>query len=180
MRRVFSRLKAFIRYEDLIDVPELDVSQDEPIIIQPTDTALPYVGHEGEEVVVADDGSAIVIKKKRKDLVCFYPGTPPNNQLVLQFVFPVRVKFQAGLATSYAEVGTAPASSDQTFSFQKNGVEFATLLFSTGSTTGAWTMASNTIFEKGDILKVVGPASVDAAIANLSFTLDGVRRLKGN
>lgn len=180
MRRGSTKLKSFIRYADLIDVPELDVNADPVIIIQPTESAIPYAGHEGEEVIVADGGEYIILQKKRKDIVCFYPGTPPNSQLILQFVFPERVKFIADLATSYASVGTAAGTSSQEFSFQKNAVEFATLTFGVAATTGTWAMASDTIFEKGDILKIVGPASVDAAIADLSFTLDGVKRVKGN
>ena len=169
-RSIGQKLKVYVAMSDLSDASGITPGDD---------PSIPYEGNEGEEVVVSDDGTQIEFKEKVFDVVCFYPGTPSNSAVILQFTFPKRVRFAAGLSTSQATVGTAAGTSSQEFSIQKNGSEIATCTFGVGATSGTYAMASNQTYEIGDIIKIVAPASVDAAIADISFTLDGVKKLTG-
>ena len=87
-RQLFDRIKNLVRFSDLIDAPFIPSGED---------PSYPYAGHEGEMVVIADDGSSITFDSKKFDITCFFPGTIPNGQLVLQFPFTRRVYFYEGL-----------------------------------------------------------------------------------
>jgi len=165
---LFERLKTIVRFADIIDTPIAASGEADPDV--------PYQGHEGELVVIADDGLTMTFDKRKYDVVCFYPGTIPNGQLVLRFPFGRKVEFPAGLTGSEASLGTA-ATGETILSFKKNGVEFATCTFEAAGTTGTFSCASDVTFNAGDVLTVHGPESGDATAADLGFTLDGEKKV---
>jgi hypothetical protein len=71
---------------------------------------------------------------------------------------------------SKASAGTA-ATADTTFTIKKNGSSVGTILFSAAGTTGAFTIASPVSIAIDDIITIVGPASADATLADISITL---------
>jgi len=175
MRRALGqKLRSILSFNDLEDAPDFD-----PIVIEPpANPDVPYEGHEGELVVIADDGSSITFDKPKYDIICFFEGVIPNGQLILRFPFSRRVYFPAGMTDSVASLGVA-ATAETVLSLKKDLVEFATITFAAAGTVGTVTSPSNTTFEKGDVLTIHGPGSADATAADLGFTLNGERRLTG-
>jgi hypothetical protein len=84
------------------------------------------------------------------------------------------VVFPASAPNSEA-VALVAATGSTTYTFSHNGSSFATCAFSASGTTGAFTQASAQTFAPGDILEVSGPATADATLANVGFTLQGYR-----
>ena len=48
------------------------------------------------------------------------------------------------------------------------------MLFATSATTAAFTMGSATVFNAGDVLTITAPATPDATLANLAWTIMGI------
>lgn len=104
----------------------------------------------------------------------FYPGLSSNNDILSFIVFMNTVEYTAGLAGSYVKALIA-ATGTVTYSMRKNDIQFGTFTFSAGSAIGSFTMASDTLFNAGDTLKVVAPASADATLAGISLNLKGTK-----
>lgn len=107
------------------------------------------------------------------DVAPFFPGVPANAQIVYRIKVSRAMKFPAGAALSTATAGTA-ATASTTFSIQKNGVTFATVNFPS-TATGAYTQAADANFVAGDILEFLGPATADATLADIGFSLAGFK-----
>jgi len=101
-----------------------------------------------------------------------WPGPPPASQLVERYIFATPVTFPAGLAGSYAGAGTA-ATAAASFPIAKNGSAVGSMAFAAGAAAASFTMASATAFGAGDVLTIVAPATPDASLANLAWTLTG-------
>lgn len=104
----------------------------------------------------------------------FVPGVGANAQVCAYLALTVGVKFPAGAAGSYANAKTA-ATASTVYTFSKNGSAFATATFAISGVIATWTQASDATFAAGDILELDGPATADASLANIGFTLAGVR-----
>jgi len=81
--------------------------------------------------------------------------------------------FPAGLTGSYGTAGTA-ATAAASFAVAKNGTGVGTMAFAAGATIATFTMGTATTFASGDVLTIIAPASPDATLANLAWTLTGV------
>jgi Putative phage tail protein len=101
-----------------------------------------------------------------------YTGATTANLVVQRYVFAGAVTFPAGLAGSQGTAGVA-ASASTTYEIRKNGTNVGTMAFAASATMATFAMPSATIFMAGDILTVVAPASPDATLANLAWTLVG-------
>jgi hypothetical protein len=101
-----------------------------------------------------------------------YTGPTTTNLVVQRYVFAGTVMFPAGLTGSQGTAGVA-ATATTSYSIKKNGANVGTMVFAAGATTATFSMASATTFMAGDILTVVAPASPDATLANLAWTLVG-------
>jgi hypothetical protein len=109
------------------------------------------------------------------DLAFFIPGTTVNSQLLLQYIFDRRVTFLANLAGSKYVNGTNPTST-ATITFKKNGSLIGATSTASISTGGAATFTVDAVtFDAGDKLTVLAQASADTTLADISFTLKGVR-----
>ena len=117
---------------------------------------------------VAGSGKASVVTT----VTGSYTGPPTANLVVQRYVFAVTVMFAAGLTGSQGTAGVA-ATAATTYSIRKNGSNTGTMAFAAGATTATFTMASATTFMAGDVLTIVAPASPDATLANLAWTLVG-------
>ena len=87
-------------------------------------------------------------------------------------MFAGTVSFPIGLISSQGTAGVA-ATAITTYSIRKNGSNVGTIVFAAGATTATFMMASATTFMAGDVLTMVAPASPDATLANLAWTLVG-------
>jgi hypothetical protein len=100
------------------------------------------------------------------------PGSPAASQIVERYIFATAVNFSAGLGGSYGMAGAA-ATAAATFSIAKNGTAIGTMAFAAGATSATFTMSSATTFAAGDVLTIAAPATPDATLANLAWTLAG-------
>lgn len=92
------------------------------------------------------------------------------SEVAAMHVFTDAVTFPANFAGSRASVGVNPAATF-VLSVQKNGTEVGTISVSTaGVVTFATSGAAAVAFAAGDVLRVVGPATVGTA-ANFAVTL---------
>jgi hypothetical protein len=102
----------------------------------------------------------------------FYPGTPTASALILYLPFAVAVTLPANLAGSYVKSKTAATASTD-FDVQKNGSSVGTITFAasgsaaTFSTTGGAAVS----FAAGDVLSIIGPATPDATLSDIGFSL---------
>jgi hypothetical protein len=101
-----------------------------------------------------------------------YAGPTTANLVVQRYVFAGTVMFPAGLTGSQGTAGVA-ATATTTYSIKKNGTNVGTMVFAAGAVIATFSMPSATTFMAGDILTVVAPASPDATLANLAWTLVG-------
>jgi hypothetical protein len=78
-------------------------------------------------------------------------------------------------ASCYSSSGIAAAAST-TFTIADNGVTIGTVVFGASGSTGTVTITGSPYtLAIGHVLTVTGPASADATLANISFTLGGTR-----
>jgi hypothetical protein len=101
-----------------------------------------------------------------------WAGSPGASQVIERYIFATPVTFPAGLAGSYGTAGIA-ATASASFAIQKNGATIGTMAFAASATSASFTMAGATSFAGGDVLTILAPASPDATLANLAWTLAG-------
>lgn len=92
------------------------------------------------------------------------------NQIVLT-VSAVRV-FTLALTGSTCSADVA-ATAQTDFLVKVNGTTKATLRFAASGTTCSVVSPSSTVITSGDIVKIIAPASPDATLAGVAFTLKG-------
>ncbi|WP_337875605.1 hypothetical protein [Elioraea sp.] len=137
-----------------------------------------YIGTAGElrslertwfaiEVVETEDAA-----DPPADHSAFKPGQPGASEALLRVPVARRTRFAAGLAGSHGSAGTAAANQTD-FDVQRNGTSFATMRFAASASTAVFIAASEIVLEPGDVLSVVAPASPDATLADVGFTLAG-------
>jgi hypothetical protein len=102
-----------------------------------------------------------------------FVGVPTASVVLMRYPFPRTVVFPSGLTNSQGVAGTA-STGTATFNINKNGSNVGTMVF-TASAVATFTMGSTTTFNAGDILTVVAPASPDATLADIGFSLTGTR-----
>jgi hypothetical protein len=133
--------------------------------VRDEDSLLVYTG--SAWTVLAGAGQAY-------DVGSFIETAPTASQVVLRHVFARSVVFAAGLAPSQGKAEVA-ATAQTDFDIQKAGSSVGTMRFAASGTSASFIMASQQTFAAGDILKVVAPATPDATLANITFTLTGTR-----
>lgn len=106
------------------------------------------------------------------DIQIFFPGLQSvASQLLARLIFTRAVIFPANMLGGSASAAVA-ANAETIFTLNINGVEFGTITFAIGGTTGTIVSTVQT-FAVGDILTVVGPVTPDIALANISISLLG-------
>lgn len=98
---------------------------------------------------------------------------PQSAEQVAKWVAPVGgATFYAGLTDSRADADVA-ATASAVFSIRKNGVQFATITFAIGATTGTFACAADTAFAVGDVLTIFAPSPRDATLSGVAGTIVG-------
>jgi Protein of unknown function (DUF2793) len=108
------------------------------------------------------------------DVGAFSEAAPTASQIMLRHVFARQVIFPSGLSPSQGVAGTA-ATGSTVFDIQKNGSSAGSMTFAASGTTATFAMSTQTTFAAGDKLTVVAPATPDATLAKIAFTLAGTR-----
>ena len=111
---------------------------------------------------------AIFITAVPYDLAAYYAGAPTASVVILQFV--ANRAYEMGTAhRGYAAIA-ATAQTD--FVLAVNGVAKATLRFAAAAQT-ITVIGAGAAIAAGDIVTVTAPASPDATLADVSFTIAG-------
>ena len=108
------------------------------------------------------------------DVGAFFPNQPGASAKVLKHVFTRSVQFPSGLTGSAAKAGTA-ATAQTDFDIQKNGSSVGTMRFAAAATTATFIFSSAQTFNATDFIDIVAPATPDATLADIAFTLKGTR-----
>lgn len=117
------------------------------------------------------NGSAWVCSKLPYDIAAYFVGKPTASLVIAQLPFARTASFNANLAGSYAK-STVAATASTTFSIQKNGSQIGTMVFAAGQSTATFTLPTGQeTIAVGDIITIVGPATPDSTLANISFCL---------
>lgn len=101
-------------------------------------------------------------------------GVPAASTVIIRYPFPRTVAFPSSLTNSRG-VAAVAATAQTDFDILKNGSSFGTMRFAAAGTTASFISASGSTFAAGDILTVVAPASPDATLADVGFSLAGTR-----
>jgi hypothetical protein len=118
--------------------------------------------------------SDVLTSAARKFLTAFQSGAPGNSAVELTFVAPVDMTFKAGLADSAAEAGTG-ATAEAVFEIATDGgAAWGTITFAIAGTTGVFAAAADEEVSAGSIVTITAPASADATLADIAFTLVGM------
>jgi len=97
-------------------------------------------------------------------------GGPTASQVLIYHPFPVAVNLPVNATTSVCKVRNA-ATAQTDFDLQKNGVSIGTIRFAAAGTTATYVGVGATAFAAADDIRVIAPASPDATLANLGFSL---------
>lgn len=101
-------------------------------------------------------------------------GQPSGGSVVLSmFVFTEAVNFAVNWGGSYGKVLTNPTST-QTWTINKNGSSVGSIGISTSGVV-TFTSSGTISFAAGDLLTVVGSASIDATLSGVVINFQGIR-----
>lgn len=103
-------------------------------------------------------------------LVTQYNGTIPTSTDVFRMVIPTTILCPIGLVGSYGVSVTVPTA-NTVFPITKNGVSIGSLQFNAGLTTVTATFPASITFVAGDIMRITSPASADATLADIAYTM---------
>lgn len=102
-----------------------------------------------------------------------FSGTGAASQSILYTPILRAITFSANLAGSAAIAKTA-ATASTVFTIYHNGTNIGTLTYAAASTTGTFSVASGFTTAAGDVLEIIGPATADTTLANVSVSLFGL------
>jgi hypothetical protein len=121
---------------------------------------------------VSFDGSGDI--SQPYDIAGFISGVPTASQIGLLHVFNRTITFAAAISGSHG-VATVAATAQTDFDVQKNGTSVGTIRFAASATTASFIASSGFSCAATDVIKVIAPATPDATLANIAWTLAGVR-----
>jgi hypothetical protein len=139
------------------------------------DAPASLIGNAGQYVKVNDGETALEFAPpvNEVELAFFTPGVLVNSQTLLAYYPTKNIELPAGLTGSVCKAGVA-ATGSTVLDIKKNGTNVGTLTFAAAGTTATLAMASATTFTAvTDKLSIVGPASADATLADISGSLFG-------
>lgn len=102
----------------------------------------------------------------------FVGGTPTANEIATRYTVVDDFSIPSGAAGSFANLVTGPSGGSIVFDMQKNGSSFGTITFSSGGTTGSFSVGTTTAFTAGDKIDFVSPANLRAS-EDLSVSILG-------
>jgi hypothetical protein len=104
------------------------------------------------------------------DFGVYYPDQPTSSQVLNKLVFPRAASTADDFAGSYGHVDTNPTAQFDV-DVQVEGVSVGTVSVSTGGVFTFTTSGGALSISAGERLEFIAPASTDATIAGLSFTI---------
>lgn len=107
-------------------------------------------------------------------IVTYFPGSPEANEVLLTHLAAWAAEFPADLIGS-ATFATVAATAQTDLAVIVNGTQVGTMRFTAGSSTGSFLAGPEFSLPLGGMLAVVAPATKDATLSDISFTLAGTR-----
>lgn len=109
-----------------------------------------------------------------RGFVVFVAGRTSDNETVFRDKVTADNAFTIAASSTVcnAVAGTA-ATGSTTFTLKKNGSSVGTFTFAASGTEATVTISSPVTFAAGDTREIVGPATSDATLANISITIGG-------
>jgi hypothetical protein len=127
----------------------------------------------GDVTAVGGVSTTQLAAAKYYDIPGGAPGTLAASQLILQHVAVRTITWNASFGSSHGYASVA-ATASTTFTIAVNGTTIGTMVFAASATTATFTLTGSTSITAGQVLTVTGPATPDATLANVTFTLLGV------
>jgi len=100
------------------------------------------------------------------------PGAPASSHRVFHHLAVAAFTLPQNLTGSAGKAKTQ-ASAQTDFDIQVNGVSEGTMRWAASGTTASFIFAAGVSVAAGDEIKIIAPASADATLANLVWTLKG-------
>jgi hypothetical protein len=104
-----------------------------------------------------------------KGISGYCAGKPLDGETVVGGIAPYAITLSA--ANSSAKSGVE-ATASTVFTIYKNGSSIGTITFAIAANTGTISY-TNTSVAAGDLITIVGPATADNSLSNVSFLLRG-------
>lgn len=101
-----------------------------------------------------------------------FAATPTDGEIMLIHAFAVDVQFETDWDGARGFVGELPADT-VVLDVQRNGTTVGSITIDDAGAITFATVATRPIFEAGDVMTVIAPATADGDIANCAFTLRG-------
>jgi hypothetical protein len=108
------------------------------------------------------------------DLAVYFPGQPEAAERLLKLEVARGFTLPADLAGSRGHADTA-ATAEAVCTILQNGASVGSVTFAAGSQDAAFSLSGGIALVPGDRLELVAPATQDATLAGLAFTLIGTR-----
>ena len=108
------------------------------------------------------------------DIALYFPGQPEAAERLLKLEVARGFSLPADLAGSRGHADT-PATAVAELAILKNGAAAGSITFAAASQDAAFSLAGGLGLVPGDRLELVAPATQDATLAGLAFTLIGTR-----
>jgi hypothetical protein len=106
------------------------------------------------------------------DFYGLWSGQPGPDAVLFRAAMPRTVTLPQDLAGSHGKAGTA-ATAQADFDLQQNGASIGTMSFAAAASVATFTFTTETSLAAGDILSVHAPATPDASLADIYWTLAG-------
>lgn len=115
------------------------------------------VNAEEDDVEWVDPGTGGILYL---NISFFAGGTPTASEIVARYIAVEAFDIASGATGSYGKLATAPSGGSVVFDIQHNGSSIGSLTFSSGSTTGSFSIGSLTSFDPGDTLDFIAPSNL--------------------
>jgi len=143
------------------------------VVAQSGDYTAAQISDGGGKVIMTDaERSKLGKVLNLYQLAGSLPGAPTSSQRVFHhlavaaFTLPQNLTGSAGKAKTQASAGTD-------FDIQVNGVSKGTMRFAASGATASFIFTADVSVAAGDEIEIIAPASADATLANIVWTLKG-------
>jgi hypothetical protein len=143
------------------------------VVAQSGDYTADQISDGGGKVIMTDaERSKLGKVLNLYQLAGSLPGTPTSSQRVFHHLAVAAFTLPQNLTGSAGKAKMA-ATAQTDFDLRVNGVSKGTMRFAPSGTTASFIFSADVSVAAGDEIEIIAPASADATLANLVWTLKG-------